>query len=712
MATWIWMGEQILFSTCVSGVASCRTLPWDFVPLFVSLGFWSVGVFIWKQDTSTPGPIFFFLCSATLSSGQLSSYDSDLSVRLFYILLAWLSPAFYHFHLLWSLRQPRRLDQTIQRVLFGLGSAWSAPFILTTVATLRSDGWYQIFRFGVRLTISLTLILVISILTVQYRKNHRAPNHRIRLVFSGTLLSFAPLLLLSLLPSLIGADYIPTEANMIWLVFIPLSYVFSISQTENYRMENNLRRGINFYLTGILFIGCYLIAAEVASHLFPKWNPYWGYIIVVAGVIVFFLLTRMDYFTRRFASWILYGSEKSHLDLLAQMTDALGIVLSREKLTMLLLDELASIVPISEIALFLKTPGKDLVLEGSRGFECPDGSTLCVPGHGSLYTILEKGSLLIENSVVRKGLVGIDLSPEERRLTAFPWVGLWIPLVSGDELHGLLLLGRWPVGFLFSQEDRQMWQILAHQAGVATHNVLLAEDLRNSREELARAHQQLLSARETERHQLAGELHDNAIQQLLGISYQAALLQNKFNRKEVSDQSTRVNITADLNLLRQELLQVIAQLRELVGDLRPAGLKEFGLGSALEGFVHKLQHQAGSGFPRVEIKLAQNGQELPEPIAICLFRIAQEAIRNAHKHGQARHICLKLTQDESEVVLEIRDDGCGFQLPGRLSILPRSNHYGLIGISERVAWVNGQLQIRSQPGQGTEISVRIPLKSF
>ncbi len=124
-----------------------------------------------------------------------------------------------------------------------------------------------------------------------------------------------------------------------------------------------------------------------------------------------------------------------------------------------------------------------------------------------------------------------------------------------------------------------------------------------------RAHQQLLDAREQERHQIACELHDNAVQQLLGISYQVVALQQKIRRLASSNSANSESINPGLDSLRQEILRVTAKLREMIGELRPAGLEEFGLGSALEGFVHKMRRQAGRACPQIEMEIASLSPE-------------------------------------------------------------------------------------------------------
>lgn len=116
-----------------------------------------------------------------------------------------------------------------------------------------------------------------------------------------------------------------------------------------------------------------------------------------------------------------------------------------------------------------------------------------------------------------------------------------------------------------------------------------------------------------------------------------------------------------LNELQQQLLDVTAQLRKSIGELRPAGFEELGLTPALEGYIAHLRHESGPDIPQIELQSMGIEVSLPEPVAICLFRIAQEALRNSLEHAQARHVQLTLCFSIEKVALHVRDDGCGFR---------------------------------------------------
>ena len=239
----------------------------------------------------------------------------------------------------------------------------------------------------------------------------------------------------------------------------------------------------------------------------------------------------------------------------------------------------------------------------------------------------------------------------------------------------------------------------------------MVEDITERRRvaaELAAAQRRLAERLEAERRHFARELHDSAVQQRLGISYQLIERQRR-SAADQPDGLAGADRGPDLEDIRREVLGVVSQLRSLIGELRPAGLDELGLTTALEGYVARLRREGDSTMPRIDLYMDQSGTRLPRPVALCLFRSAQEALRNALRHAEADRITLRLNLLPDEVVLSVRDDGCGFQVPARLSELTHADHFGLVGIAEQVALTGGRCTISSQPGAGTEVLVRIQL---
>jgi len=160
--------------------------------------------------------------------------------------------------------------------------------------------------------------------------------------------------------------------------------------------------------------------------------------------------------------------------------------------------------------------------------------------------------------------------------------------------------------------------------------------------------------------------------------------------------------------VQQKVQEVTAQLRDLVRELRPPGIEEFGLIAALDGYVADLQ-RVRLDMPAVALDMEAEDTMVPLAVSLPLFRATQEALRNVLEHAHARHVTLSLRVHAEDAVLSVRDDGVGFTAPASLGTLARAGHFGLVGIAERVALADGEMDIASRPGEGTVITVRIPV---
>jgi signal transduction histidine kinase len=160
----------------------------------------------------------------------------------------------------------------------------------------------------------------------------------------------------------------------------------------------------------------------------------------------------------------------------------------------------------------------------------------------------------------------------------------------------------------------------------------------------------LLIEGERERRQLAQKLHDGPIQHLIYISYQLVEDRRCFEQELNPDlQTQHAEIMAPtLEDIRREILDVVTQLRQLMGELDCAGLEKVGLTTALERYVLRLDCKEAL---ELKLDLAENETDLPEPVAICLFRVAQQALHNVLQHAQARYAKLTLRFLEDEVIL-------------------------------------------------------------
>lgn len=232
------------------------------------------------------------------------------------------------------------------------------------------------------------------------------------------------------------------------------------------------------------------------------------------------------------------------------------------------------------------------------------------------------------------------------------------------------------------------------------------EDERNTRRraeaDLRHAHARLAELRERQRLALARELHDDVVQRLILANMALARELERHPAQPVAELLTQQ---------RQVVLDTIGALRRVIRELRPAGL-EYGLGPALQAFV---ADQAERTDPPVAIRLElELPQEPPPPVALCLFRAAQELLRNCLRHAGDCEIrlCLRQREDSSGswVTLQVEDDGHGFTPPARLAALAQDDHFGLLGLEEAAAELRGSVTLHSTPGAGTRVTVEIPLE--
>jgi signal transduction histidine kinase len=215
---------------------------------------------------------------------------------------------------------------------------------------------------------------------------------------------------------------------------------------------------------------------------------------------------------------------------------------------------------------------------------------------------------------------------------------------------------------------------------------------------LQNAQRRLLTEREQERKYLARELHDQTIQELLTINYQ---LEEILDTAEVK-QPLKVSI----DTLRYNIRRMVDDLRQVCGKLRPPTIDSFGLGAALQSFTNTWSERTGI---EVILEIDDAFGRLPEEIELSLFRIVQEGLNNIRKHAQASQVYVKLRHASPRMLhLSIADNGVGLDQRFDLSTLSRAGHYGILGITERVALMGGRINFRNQPDGGLLIQVEIP----
>ncbi len=265
--------------------------------------------------------------------------------------------------------------------------------------------------------------------------------------------------------------------------------------------------------------------------------------------------------------------------------------------------------------------------------------------------------------------------------------GLVVPLLFQGRPYGALLaLDRLEDGPAFTPEDERLLGAFAASAATA---VATAQTVASERQ------RQRLAAAEGERQRWARELHDETLQSLsalrIGLSTAA-----RSERPEALRAAFRQGI--------EQLEEGITNLRALITDLRPAALDELGAQAAVEALAeraarHGIEVNVSIDFTEEDGRA--RARHAPE-LETALYRIVQEALTNATKHGGAGRAVVEIHEADDTVHLEVRDDGAGFDPTAE------TDGFGLLGMRERVELLDGSLHVDSAPGAGTTVRATFP----
>lgn len=215
---------------------------------------------------------------------------------------------------------------------------------------------------------------------------------------------------------------------------------------------------------------------------------------------------------------------------------------------------------------------------------------------------------------------------------------------------------------------------------------------RRRQRELAR---RVLEAEERERERIAHELYSGTAQTMAGVLVRLRVLERDASR----DPSC-----GPLDEITDEVRQALEEIRAVARRLRPPELDELGVRAALEAHARQV---SGDGAPRMEFQGRVPDECLSDEARVALFRVIQEALTNAAQHAEALHVRTRFLQAADALVVEVEDDGRGFD-PDGVRIHPLGAGLGLPGMEERAGYAGGSLAVDSAPGRGTRLRLVLP----
>lgn len=249
-----------------------------------------------------------------------------------------------------------------------------------------------------------------------------------------------------------------------------------------------------------------------------------------------------------------------------------------------------------------------------------------------------------------------------------------LPVVWGSEVFGLIRCQP-QRGAALGEEDLPLLEALVGQAALAIAHARMAT--------------RIVNAQEDERQRIERNIHDGTQQDLTNLVAQLGIAR----AKATGDPA----IIADLNRLQQDAQRILGELRQLAQGIYPSVLRDGGLVSAIEDRCSRLPIDVN-----VRIGAALAAKRLPAEIEAAAYFFTAEALTNVLKHSGATIVDVALGVDESFVSLEVRDDGVGFDSEAN------EGGSGIVGLTDRIRALGGQLTVTSNPGQGTVVAAQLP----
>ncbi len=262
-----------------------------------------------------------------------------------------------------------------------------------------------------------------------------------------------------------------------------------------------------------------------------------------------------------------------------------------------------------------------------------------------------------------------------------------------------------PLELLYKRKDgsavwgRNVASVVYDVSGSPRYVITMVEDIsqqKQMQDELSELRRLMMANVENERIRLAQDIHDGPIQDLYVINLQLSNLLNEAEDQEAIQES--------MNAIEN----VIGSLRETITELRPPTLAQFGLERAIRSHSERMQ-EANPGL-QIHLDLESDHQQLSQPARLVLFRNYKSAVSNVVRHAKAKNLWVRFQMDDERTILEVEDDGRGFEFPRKLVDLVRSGHLGFLGMLERAESMGGKLEVKSSPGKGALIRTVIPSK--
>jgi signal transduction histidine kinase len=377
-----------------------------------------------------------------------------------------------------------------------------------------------------------------------------------------------------------------------------------------------------------------------------------------------------------------------------EMASTLSATLNYERVLEAMLDVsvlgLVELGPLADqmVSMVLLFGESNLFVTASNGLHRMDRSKR-IPGHeGIVGEALNTAEPCVTTSP------GQD--PEIGQFVAFQYLrsAIAVPLRAGFESFGVVVYGS-PVADTFTPDRTELLVAICNQAIIALQNAQLYQDLLAEKE-------RIVEIEEDERKKLARNLHDGPTQSIAAIAM-------RLNYVRLLLERDPQKVSKELANIEDLARRTTKEIRQMLFTLRPIILETQGLTAALEQYIQKLEETDSIAY-HLQAQPVEDNLDIDAQGGV--FYIIDEAITNARKHAQPNNVWVRMGIRDRSFVVQVEDDGCGFDVAGVQDRYDERGSLGMINLHERTELLSGKIRIESAPGKGTRITVIVPLKDL
>ncbi len=629
-----------------------------------------------KRNKSSIILILFLFCLSLAYVCSGASARGELSAKILILALTLLTPIFYIHYLYLYFKELKTKWFSFKWIIF----MYSFPIIVTLIYLyteifgVNTTGFSRSTLSSITLAMFASIIIIIAILIIRGYKvvSFKSQKYLIKILLIANSLAILPFVVLYIFPFLLfGTSVLPPVILAGFLIIIPLSLLYQYLAKKIYDIEFLLGR-LRYYalvitIPSIICVVCVLVLKD-SSH--PAIETIRLYILI--ATVMFITLYLKEVFDFRF-NLKRISEKNNYQESLLTYTQKIRVAKNLQEVTIILKDLILKMLLIERVVYLeverKKTENKIFVInEEDKEFDYNNYAKLINKVCKNLGEIveIEKGFILNIGEAEGKVIILVALS------------ALNTPKLTRDEIEWL--------------------KALSYYTNVTLENFVKIEYLMENLEEIENKPNWLnkivFNVEEKQRSELAKDLHDAVLQDLLSINKQLEIVADN-SRKQ-----NELDVVGDIQSIIDNMKSAIVTTRETCHQLRPQLLYDLGLEKALKKLVNKHNE---NGL-RVILNTANLDDNIPKDIEINIYRIAQELLNNAKKHSNADDIRLLIVRIKEKIVINYEDNGTGADQD---KILKKEESMGLNSIKERVNILKGTFKLETEINKGFKVTIEI-----